>query len=99
VTIPVKESREARYNFDSGSFFTNPFWGRRPDGCTINVEMHILYILELKRSTYRDEEILEVGEAEAKEQHKIIISALKVAAPKWKIEQIKFLVGKLQIGC
>ena len=32
-------------------------------------------------------------EAEAKEQNKSIIGALKAAAPKWEFEQIKFLVG------
>jgi len=32
VTIPVKNSQEARYNLDPGSFFENHFWGRRPDG-------------------------------------------------------------------
>jgi len=34
-----------------------------------------------------------VKEAEAKEQNKSIIGALKAAAPKWEFEQIKFLVG------
>ena len=32
-------------------------------------------------------------DAEANEQHKIIISALKATAPKWKCEQINFVVG------
>ena len=32
-------------------------------------------------------------EAEANEQHKSIISALKAAAPKWEFEQIYFVVG------
>jgi hypothetical protein len=32
VSIPVKKSQEARYNLDSGSFFVNRFWIRRPDG-------------------------------------------------------------------
>jgi len=36
VTIPVKESEEAQYNLDPGSFFENCFWGRRPDGVAIN---------------------------------------------------------------
>jgi len=36
---------------------------------------------------------LEVKEAEANEQHKSIISALKAAAPEWKFEQIIFMVG------
>jgi len=34
-----------------------------------------------------------VKEAEANEQHKSIISALKSAAPKWKFEQTNFVVG------
>jgi len=34
-----------------------------------------------------------VQEAEANEQHKSIISALKAAAPKWEFEQINFVVG------
>jgi len=34
-----------------------------------------------------------VKDAEAHEQHKSIISALKAAAPKWEFEQINFVVG------
>jgi len=33
-----------------------------------------------------------VKEAEANEQHKSIISALKAAAPKWEFEKINFVV-------
>jgi len=36
-----------------------------------------------------------VKEAEANEQHKSIIGAIKAAAPKWKIKQINFVVGNL----
>jgi len=54
--------------------------------------VQIVYILEFKRSTDRDEGFLEVKEAEVNEQHKSIISALKAAAPKWKFEQINFVV-------
>jgi len=36
---------------------------------------------------------VEVKEAEANEQHKSIIGALKVAALKWEFEQINFVVG------
>ena len=50
-------------------------------------------MLEFKRSTDRDEGFLEVKEAEANEQHKSIIGALKAAAPKWEFEQINFVVG------
>jgi len=38
--------------------------------------VQIVYILEFKQSTDRDEGFLEVIEAEANEQHKSIISAL-----------------------
>ena len=36
---------------------------------------------------------LEVKDAEAHEQHKSIIGALKAAAPEWEFEQINFVVG------
>jgi len=36
---------------------------------------------------------LEVKDAEANEQHKSIIGALKAAAPEWEFEQINFVVG------
>jgi len=55
VTIPVKKSQETRYNLDPGSFFVNRFWGRRPDRVAIDEALKIVYILELKRSTDRDE--------------------------------------------
>ena len=61
MTIPVKKSQEARYNFDPESFF----WGRRPDGVAINEALQIVYMLEFKRSTDRDEGFLQVKEAEA----------------------------------
>jgi len=75
--IPVKKSQETLYKLDPGSFFVNRFWGRRPDGVAINEALKIVYILEFKRSTDRDEGFLEVKDAEAHEQ----IGALKVAAP------------------
>ena len=75
-SLPVKKSQEARCNLDPGSFFVNHFWGRRPDGFAINEDVQIVYILEFKQSTDRDEGFLEVIEAEANEQHKSIISAL-----------------------
>jgi len=46
-----------------------------------------------ERSTDRGEVFLEVKEAEANEQRKSIIRALKAAAPKWEFEQIYFVVG------
>jgi len=93
VTIPVKKSQEARYNLDPGSFFVNGFWGRRPDRVAINEALKIVYILEFKRSTDRDEGFLEVKDAEANQQHKSIIGALKAAAPEWECEQINFVMG------
>ena len=47
-------------------------------------------ILEFKRSTDRDEGFIEVKEAEANEQHKIIIGALRAAAQTWEFQQIFF---------
>ena len=70
MTISVKKSQKARYNLDPESFFVNRFWGRRPDGFAINVTLQIEYILKSKRSTDRDEEFLEVKEAEANERTK-----------------------------
>jgi len=93
VTIPVKKSQEARYNLDPESFFVNRFWGRRPDGFAINEALQIGYILEFKRSTDRDEGFLKVKEAEANEQHKSIIGALRAAAPEWEFEQMNFVVS------
>ena len=51
VTIPVEKSQETRYNLNQGSVFVNRFWGRRPD----SEALKIVYILEFKRSTDRDE--------------------------------------------
>jgi len=93
VTIPVKKSQEARYNLNPESFFVNRFWGRRLDGVAINEALKIVYILEFKRSADRDKGFLDVKEAEANEQHKSIIGALKAAAPEWEFEQINFVVG------
>ena len=58
------------------------------DGVAINEALQIVHILEFKLSTDRDEGFLEVKDAEANEQHKSIIGALKAAAPKWKFEKI-----------
>jgi len=94
VTLPVKKNQETRYNLHPGSFFVNRFWGRQPDGVAINEALKIVYILEFKRSTDRDEGFLAVKDAEANEQHKSIFGALKAAAPEWEFEQINFVVGK-----
>jgi len=50
-------------------------------------------ILVFRLSTDSDEVFLEVKEAEAKEQRKSTIGALRVAAPTWVFEQIKLVVG------
>ena len=93
MIIPVKKIQEARYNLAPESFFVNRFWGRRPGGVAINETLQIVYFFELEQSTDRDEGFLGVEEAEANEQHKSIIGALKDAAPEWEFEQINFLVG------
>ena len=78
VTIPVKKSQEEQYNHDPQSFFANRFLGRRPDVVAINEARKIVYILEFKRSTDRDEGFLEVKEAEANEQHKVSLVRSKL---------------------
>ena len=53
-----------------------------------------VFTLESKRSTDRVESFLETKEAEANEQHKSIIQALRVAVPTgWEFEQINFVAG------
>jgi len=78
VTIPVKKSQETRYNLNPGSLFINHFWGRHQDGVAINeaLKTQIIIFLQFKWSTDRDGGFLEVKDAEANEQYKIIISAL-----------------------
>ena len=65
---------------------------------SINEALKIGYILEFKQSTDRDEGFLEVKDAEANEQHKSIISALKAAALEWEFEHINFVVGNRRSG-
>jgi len=84
ITIPVKKSQKTRCNLDSAFFFVNHFWGMRPDGGAINEALQIVCILEFERSTDRDKGFLEVEEAEANEQHKSFIGAIRAAAPKWR---------------
>ena len=93
MTIPVKKKSRDTVQPRSRSFFVYRFWGRRLDGVAINETLKIVHILEFKRSTDRDEGFLEVKDAEANEQHKSIIGALKAAAPEWAFEQINFVVG------
>ena len=59
----------------------------------MNEALQIVYMLEFKRSTDRDEGFLEVKEAETNKQHKSIICALRALAPMWEFEQINFVVG------
>ena len=66
VTIPIKKIQEAGYNLDPESFFVNRSWSRQPDGVAINEALKIVYILEFKRSTDRDEGFLEVIDASEK---------------------------------
>ena len=81
-----------RYDFDLTMFYENGFWNRRPDSIVIN--HRILYILELKRSSDRNEDFLRVKADEANEQHRSIVEALKAAAPEWTFEQINFVAGR-----
>ena len=61
-TIVVKEHESARYDFDPTMFYENRFWNRRPDGIVINKYHRTLYILEFKRSSYRNKDFLRVKE-------------------------------------
>ena len=93
-TIAVKEHETERCDFDPTTFYENGFWNRRPDGIVINNNHRTLYILEFKRSSDRNEDLLRVKEDEANEQHKSIVEALKAAAPEWTFEQINFVAGR-----
>jgi len=93
VTIPVKQSQETQYNFDPTAFFVNRFLDRQLDWVAIKEALKVVYILEFKRLTDRDEGFLETKIAETNEQHKSIISVIKATAPKWEFEQINFVVG------
>jgi len=84
-------------NLNPVSFSVNYFWGRRPDGVAINEALQVVYILEFKQSIDREEQFIEVKEAEANEQYKSIISALRAAARKQEFEYLKSVVGNR--GC
>jgi len=60
----------------------------------INKNHPILYILEFKRSSDRNNDFLRAKQDEANKQHKSIIEALRAAAPEWTLEQINFVAGK-----
>jgi len=64
-----------------------------PDGIVINKNHPIIYTIEFKRSSDRNEDFLRVKKDEANEQHKRIIEALRAAAPEWTFEQINFVAG------
>jgi len=66
----------------------------RPDGIVINKNHRTIYILEFKRSSDRNKDLLRVKEDEANEQHRSIIEALKAAAPEWTFEPIDFVAGR-----
>ena len=51
LTIPVKNSQEAWYNLEPGSFFVNCFCGRRLDGVAINEALKIVYIFRANRAS------------------------------------------------
>jgi len=59
----------------------------------IDEALKIVYILEFKQSIDREERFLEVKEAEANEQYKSIISALRAAARKQEFQWIESVVG------
>jgi len=90
----VKEHEREQYDFDPTMFYENRLWNRRPDGIVINKNHRTLYILEFKRSSDRNEDVLRVKEDDANEQHKSIIETLKAAAPEWTFEQMNFVVGR-----
>ena len=60
----------------------NCFWNRRPDGIVIKKEPNIIvvYIIEFKHLSDRNEDFLGVKEDEADEQYKSIVEALKAPA-------------------
>ena len=93
-TISVKEHERERYDFDLKMLYENRFGNWRPDGIVINNNHQILYILEFKKSSDRNEDFLRVKEDEANDQYNIIIGALQAATPEWTFEQIYFVAGR-----
>ena len=89
-TISVKQHEREQHDFDPKIFYENSFWNRRPDGRVINQNHRILYILEFKWSSDRNEDFLVVKEYEANVQQKSIIEALT----EWMWEQINFVAGE-----
>ena len=64
-----KKNQETLCSHVPVSCFVTCSWARRLDGVAINEALQIVYILEFKQSTDRDEASLDVKEAEANEQH------------------------------
>ena len=64
----------------------------------INTYHRTLYILEFKRSSDKNKDLLRVKEDEANEQHRSIIEALRAAALEWTFEQINFVAGRRGAG-
>jgi len=64
-SISVKEHERERHDFVQTILYENRFWNQRPDGIVINKNHLILYILEFKRSSDRNEDFLGVNEHEA----------------------------------
>jgi len=89
-TISAKDHKSQRYDFDPTMFYKNRFWNQRPDGTVMDKNHRTLCILELERSSDRNEDFLRVKEDEANQQHNSIIEAIKAAAPKWTFEQLNF---------
>jgi len=77
-------------------FYEDRFWNQRLNCIVIHKNHRILYILELKRSSDRNEDFPRVKEDGTNEQDKSlsIVEAFKVAAPEWTFEQINFVAGR-----
>jgi len=57
-TISVKEHERERHGFDPTTFYEHRFWNRRPDGIVINTNHRTLYILEFRRLSDGNEDLL-----------------------------------------
>jgi len=77
-------SRNCQKNISVKEMISNEncFWNRRPDGIVIKKEPNtiVVYILEFKHLSDRNEDFLGAKEDEADEQYKSIIEALKAPA-------------------
>ena len=57
-TIAMKRHERKRYDFDPTLFCENRLWNRRPDGIVINKNHRTLYILEFRRLSDGNEDLL-----------------------------------------